>query len=123
MCGDVFFDPRDERLVAVNVHQLQIPEKTRRAGEMDVIVVEPWRDERALQVDQSRVFALQRQHFFVAAYFDDTIAAHGDCLGLRLRLVDGPDEAVMQNQVGGFGASLAGGGRSVGRSLKSETER
>jgi hypothetical protein len=78
-------------------------------------------DERL--IDQSRVFAPQRRHFFIAADFDDTIAPRGDGLGLWLRFVDGPDEAVMQDQVGGFRAGLAGGGRSVGRSLKSETER
>jgi hypothetical protein len=88
-----------------------------------VTVVEAGRDGRALQIDQSRVFAPQSQHFFIAADFDDTIAPRGDGLGLWLRFVDGPDEAVMQDQVGGFRAGLAGGGRSVGRSLKSETER
>ena len=53
--GDVILDARDESLIGVNVHQLQVPEEARRAGEMDVIVVESGRDERALQIDQSRV--------------------------------------------------------------------
>ena len=101
MRGHIFTDASDEGFVRVHIHQLQVPEEARRAGEMDVVVVEARRDERALQVNQPRAFALQRQDLFVAADLDDLVAAHSDGFSLRLRFVNRPDEAVVENQIGG----------------------
>ena len=77
-------------------------------------VVESRYDAAPLCVDHLGLGADQRLDGVIAADGDDAVPPHGQRLGLGLRLVQRPDFAVDQDEVGGHGRGRLGGAGGEG---------
>ena len=68
--------------------------------EVDVAVVESGHDPTPFQIHDLRAGSDERLDVIVLADGDDAAMPDGDCLGFRLVLVDRPDLAIPQDEVG-----------------------
>ncbi len=68
-------------------------------GEVNVIVVEARDDEAAFEIDDAGVWATEFQSGAVRADDEKLAVADGDCFGGGIFFVDGPDDAVVKDDV------------------------
>src|SRR4029450_8625283 len=81
--------------------------------EVQVAVVEAGHDAAAAQVEHARLGADEALGFRGTADKDNAIAHDGNCLGLGLFLVPGPDFGIEHDKIGREGRGLSGAPKKV----------